>query len=159
MTLSGTTLQYRYASGGEYLRAVATAATTDWLSLYDRYKLGTLSHAVTMSLIHPSWYIHKTPQDKICGQRSHGTRVLRSDTQCGSSLLWGYECPYGFAEHADHLFPYSAGGTTDSRNLILLCQTHNRMKNDDIHVYTWEQPVANWVHDAIRQIKATTFTF
>jgi hypothetical protein len=130
---------------------------TDWLELHARFKVGSLNTTEMLAMIHPDHYADRVNQELICGPRVFSAEVVRKGGSCASLQLWGYECPLGVANDADHLFPYSCGGPTDPRNLVLLCRTHNRMKNDDVHVFPWEQAMPTWVADVVERIRATAF--
>lgn len=146
-------LAARFDSAGQYLRALHRMRRATWLDAYAIYRGGHLTAPEAYSLVHPSWYSHVIKQDIICGPRIFSREISRSASRCGSRLLWGYDCPCGNSAHADHLFPYSYGGVTDARNLVLLCETHNRLKHEDIHIYPWERGLATWVEEAIERIR------
>ena len=146
------TCTQRHGMGGDYLGAVFGPARQDWPRGYRLYKRGQLSAPLALALAHPSYYSEHVSQELICGARAFSPRVFRKEELCASSLLWGYSCTCAVDRHADHLFPYSCGGPTDARNLVILCSVHNRMKNDDIHVFPWERPAPSWLDELLDRI-------
>jgi hypothetical protein len=74
---------------------------------------------------------------------------------CESPRLWGYDCPFADApKAADHLFPKSLGGPTDTANRLTLCQWHNTAKSMDVHIFPWEEGVPDWVPSLLRTLAA-----
>lgn len=108
-----------------------------------------------LCLIHPEWY---NPQIKISGQYDpRGPRNFTTQPsgfqECQSNQVWGYMCMLEKESIvADHLYPYAAGGATDSRNLVWLCGWHNRVKSSDIHLVDWDGIDLTWIDDLLTRI-------
>lgn len=93
--------------------------------------------------------------------RSQITIEREKKGRCRIDLLIGMECPFNeFPSirgdlQGDHLWPYSLGGPSNSRNdravnRILLCPNCNRSKSSGIIMYNWKIPP--WLENRLREI-------
>jgi hypothetical protein len=126
---------------------------SDWESNYAQARQSN-DLALKLCLIHPDWF---DPDNKV-GEDPRGPRAFRvnfpNGQQCQSSVIWGYLCNFSDSDLvADHLYPYSAGGSTDSRNLVWLCRWHNSVKSSDIHLIDWDSVDSGWVDDLLGRIE------
>ena len=103
--------------------------------------------ALKLCLVHPEWY---SPSAALGQPDPRGPRAFAIrppvGQRCQSSYIWGYECSIpSVRPSADHLFPYEAGGLTDARNLVWLCEWHNRVKSNDVHLLPWDLMDIGWL--------------
>jgi len=93
--------------------------------------------------------------------RSQITTEREKKGRCRIDMLIGLECPFNrFPSirgdlQGDHLWPYSLGGPSNSRNdrgvnRILLCPNCNRSKSSGITMYDWKVPP--WLKGRLRTI-------
>jgi len=144
-------IESRIAIGAKILEQMAEIRE-DWELMREAAReRGDL--ALKVSLIHPDWY----QSEVIIGRDPRGSRFFSTNPPggqtCQSAAIWGYTCQlYDHDLVADHLFPYSAGGATDSRNLVWLCRWHNSIKSSDIHLVDWDSVDCTWVDDLLDRI-------
>jgi hypothetical protein len=110
--------------------------------------------ALQLCLIHPEWY---SPLMSMGRPDPRGPRGFATappvGQRCQSSYIWGYECKIASSRPvADHLYPFEAGGPSDARNLVWLCEWHNRVKSNDIHLLPWEEMDLTWVAEVLDRI-------
>jgi hypothetical protein len=143
----------RVAIASEYVRELAECDWRDWDQRYAAFVTQKSSTAEAMLLVHPGWMPPTVDAVKMRHGPSFG--AARADREpCQSAVLWGYECPFeGDVVHADHYFPYWAGGVTHSTNRLVLCDRHNRWKCGDIHLWAWEQPLPDWARIQIERVR------
>jgi hypothetical protein len=143
----------RFAIAEEYLLAVE-APGLDWHDDYRLLLAQQLPFPRAMALAHPSWFPGGLDRRIIQGKASFDPPRRSSSDVCRSQVLWGYNCPFtGRAFHADHLFPYSAGGPTEGSNYLLLCEVHNRFKSGDIHLFPWELGEPGWLRPMLSRMR------
>ena len=148
-------LLVRVGAAVEYLAALEEFMNAEWNSVYVRLINGQLSIPQKLAAINPMLYDGIIQQHEICGLRTYSSSVMSAGQSCMSWKMWGYKCPFHSPVlEADHLFPYSLGGPTDPRNLVLLCKYHNRVKAADIHLYPWEGGCSPWVVEMAERIKS-----
>ena len=109
-----------------------------------------------LCLIHPDWY---SPSISVGKPDPRGPRAFSTPApvgqHCQSSHIWGYVCAIPSSRMvADHLYPYEAGGPTDARNLVWLCEWHNQVKSNDIHLWPWDSVDLSWIADVLDRIAA-----
>ena len=112
--------------------------------------------SLALCLAHPEWY---SPSVRLGHADPRGPRAFSNSPpagqRCQSAYIWGYDCSIPPARpSADHLFPYEAGGPTDARNLVWLCEWHNRVKSNDIHMLPWETMDLEWLPSLLDRIGA-----
>jgi hypothetical protein len=144
-------LDSRVAFGAKILKPGAEMGT-DWERNRER-ALESDELALKLCLIHPDWF---EPEIKI-GDDPRGRRAFSTippvGQVCQSNAVWGYDCSIDDGMLvADHLYPFSAGGPTESRNLVWLCKWHNSVKSSDIHLVDWEAVDCRWVDDLIIRV-------
>jgi hypothetical protein len=136
----------------EYLAALKELEDCDWGHEYALHKGGNKSLVEAMALIHPSHYEGRILADDVRGDRTFPPLRSSAGVRCGADVVWGYSCAetQGFA--ADHLFPYSLGGPTESTNRVTLCTFHNQLKGNDVHAYPWERGTPGWLDALLDRI-------
>lgn len=144
-------LATNFVSAHEYLRWLSRAQEP-WEELYAAYlRVPTLS--VAAGLVHPMWYAEDgrvAPEDPRGPRRFPETN---DSLPCRAVRIWGYECDLESQRtQRDHVFPFSAGGPTEARNLIPLCRWHNQVKGSDVHVFPWTEGIPAWMHDHLKRI-------
>lgn len=96
-----------------------------------------ISLLVTVGKRISGFNVQTDPQRAFDGsQRSEARR--RCGNRCEhKSPLW-FRCD-GNADQADHVYPWSKGGSTSLGNCQMLCARHNRSKSDRVPgpVYIW----------------------
>lgn len=137
-----------------YLSELRDTLRCDWLESFEK---ATTVHR-KLALLHPGHLVHMglstSTINSISGKRNFPPR--RVERKCNSMLIWGYECDSKEDLQQDHLFPYSLGGATDSRNRIFLCRLHNQIKGSDIHFYPWEDVsgyTEYWLDSKLKKIR------
>ncbi len=147
-------LTERWRNAQDYLHRLDSLQATGWSRLYAGHRTNQLDHVGQMLLIHPIWRPDAITAEAIQGPRAFYAPPSNAGGRCNAELLWGYKCPLLATRtfHADHVFPYWAGGSTIGSNRLLLCDVHNRMKGGDLHIYPWELPTPDWVYDQISRL-------
>lgn len=143
-------LEARVVLARRYLAALSLPPGLQWKSRTENAVAEHHGAPETYALLHPQYFRDDAAlRVRLQGRRSFGARDL--DTLrgygCLSVRVWGYQCDLaiGHPLHADHVFPYSLGGSTASSNLLPLCSYHNQVKAHDIHLYPhWLNP-PEWV--------------
>jgi len=112
-----------------------------------------------LAIIYPNypWRISLQIHEDIRGERTFRKNTLPTQRQiCEIHLAWGYQCPNQSPEkiHYDHFWPYGLGGSTDSDNLIGLCDRHNQLKGIDYHWYPFETTtqIPTWIKNQLDSI-------
>ena len=110
--------------------------------------------ALQLCLAHPEWY---SPDVSIGQPDPRGPRGFQTNPPigqgCQSERIWGYSCQLGSTKLvADHLYPYGAGGPSDARNLVWLCEWHNRVKSADIHLLPWDSMDLSWLPEVLARV-------
>lgn len=87
-----------------------------------------------LSLIHPDYCLDNNGQ-KISHESYRRKKFNHDPTdRCEiNKLVEGVKCPYQsefHKSHADHLWPYSLGGLTETGNKLSLCGVCNRAKSN-----------------------------
>lgn len=124
------------------------AANRAWRENYDAgFQEESPLHAYV--LLHPSWFPPHVRQATVQFGRSFGQLDLSSRDACQADVFWGVQCSRRDSMEADHAFPYALGGSTEGRNMVLLCKMHNRLKAGDVHLYDWPITTPVWVKDAL----------
>lgn len=143
----------RWKAAREYLLQLAQASETHWESAHASWAAGGLGLPAAMVLVHPMWLPPGIPQGLAQGTSSFGGPGLAAD-ECMAPLLWGYECPFqGQVMHADHVWPYWAGGPTVGANRLPLCRVHNGMKSGDVHLFPWERGAPPWLEAQLTRMR------
>ena len=150
MKILTTRLQMSYS----YLVALDNNLQRDWNELYEMHLQGDMSLVDSMTLIHPDFYKHAGYSNRIRGNRKFPKEHGMTGIHCSANAIWGYACPLKSFESivADHLFPYSLGGPTNSDNKLYLCRLHNELKGNDIHMYPWERGEPRWLDGLLLRI-------
>jgi hypothetical protein len=148
-------LELRHRSVVSYADALATALSEGWTNSYARWlgqnQVDSMTSPESMVLLHPWHYEGVRGTSDPRGNRRFGAEVGQR-LRCDAPTFWGMECAFGYPPVADHVFPYSLGGPTVGGNRAVLCQIHNQMKSNDLHVFPWERPTPAWVPDTIERI-------
>ena len=135
-----------------YLAALTKYRHCDWTTTHAVFKRGEMTLAEAFALAHPEHYSGHILEVRVRGPRTFPPLPTAVEAECGSRLIWGYECslPGGFA--ADHIFPWSLGGPTDPTNRVTLCTTHNQLKGSDVHAYPWERGRPTWLEPLLDRV-------
>ena len=146
-------LRSRTSTAASYLSILARITDSSWEDSYSQYCDNRLSVPHSLALAHPRFYEDLCGSDAVRSVRNFVERASSRLIGCESDRLWQYKCPYVTCElEADHLFPYSYGGPTDSRNRIWLCREHNAFKGLDVHLFPWEVQPVPWLTDVLRRV-------
>jgi hypothetical protein len=154
---ASTLISLRINEGEQYLLALEKLENTRWVDGYASYKKGELSLAEKFALIHPRYY---EEDENLCGMSVRGSMtfdldVSRHQLSCDAVKVWMQPCRLSRNEavHGDHFFPRSLGGPTVAENRISLCSLHNKLKTNDVHLYSWELGEPSWLPDVIERIR------
>jgi 5-methylcytosine-specific restriction endonuclease McrA len=140
----------RISFAQSYFRALESFARLDSLSKVLRGSLA-LDVPQKYALLHPDLYRDLVRLEDVIGPRSFSVSAMGASCMCDQ--LWGYRCEFADRPmHQDHMFPYALGGSTDSDNLLTLCDIHNLAKGHDIHIYPWPNKAPRWVEEAILRL-------
>lgn len=150
----GEVLELRFEMARQYLRMIS-GEPFNWDELVQSYRSGALDLPTTMCLVHPRW-IRAGAQEAVQGLPRYMPYRGGRPGICQAELLWGHRCevPASSGMHADHVFPYWAGGPTSAGNRLTLCGLHNLLKAGDVHLFPWERGVPAWVDGAIGRVGA-----
>ncbi len=146
--------QYRVKCGESYFNELDKVLSHDWIDSYSVDR----SIFTKLALIHPE-NLHALDLTEQQLLEINGPRNFKKSTfhrECQSDLIWGYKCLSTECLQQDHLFPYSLGGATNTKNRIFLCKNHNSIKGHDIHLYPWEffdRYTDTWLHKKIELIR------
>jgi hypothetical protein len=146
---------YRIESARQYVSALHTSFTFEWLDQYYQYQRGCLSTERAMALLHPGHYqAYFSGSEDPRGKRTFPSAEFHD--ACQAQLVWRYPCPLTDQEPkvSDHIFPWSLGGPTVAQNRVMLCRWHNEVKAGDVHLFPWEEGVPRWVNRLIDRIAA-----
>ena len=133
------------------LRAGAEALNTKWFEVLPPNKpLDWTSEELPalLALIHPDYCIDNNGQ-KIVHDNYKRKKFNHDPTdrcQIGK-LVEGVKCPYQSEfqkSHADHLWPYSLGGLTESGNKLSLCDVCNRAKSNSPFLFPGDD-IPRWL--------------
>jgi hypothetical protein len=140
-----------FASAHEYLRWLSRAQEP-WETLYAAY-LTDPTLTVAAGLVHPMWY---AADEGVAPGDPRGPRRfpdVNDAASCRAVRIWAYDCDLELGgTQRDHVFPFSAGGPTEARNLIHLCPWHNQVKGSDVHVFPWTEGIPPWMDDHLKRI-------
>ncbi len=150
------TVTLRISTAHSYLSYLANWGSKTWFDQYSEYKANKLSWTNAMVLIHPMHYENHRDAGSVRGAREFSKEPSYSQLTCYAHLVWGYNCDLRLSTNigiqADHAFPYSLGGPTNSDNKLYLCDLHNRYKAHDVHLYTWEFGEPSWLKATIDRV-------
>lgn len=140
--------------GQKYVSSLYRISVSDWQQYYSQYLQNELGLAESMALIHPDHYKHVSTANQIRGDRTFPKEQGMTSIKCSADVIWGYSCSIELTSgiYADHLFPYSLGGPTVSNNKLYLCEFHNQVKGNDIHIYPWEEGEPEWLKGLLFRI-------
>lgn len=140
--------------GQKYVSSLYRISVSDWQQYYSQYLQGILGLTESMALIHPRHYEQVSITNQIRGNRAFPKEKGMINIKCSADVIWGYSCSIELAGgmYADHLFPYSLGGPTISNNKLYLCELHNQLKGNDIHIYPWEEGEPDWLKGLLFRI-------
>lgn len=140
--------------GQRYVSFLSRVSISNWQQYYGQYHQNKLDLAESMALIHPRHYEHMRTTNQIRGDRAFPKEQGMTSIGCSADVIWGYSCSIELTTVvcADHLFPYSLGGPTVSNNKLYLCEFHNQLKGNDIHIYPWERGEPEWLKDLLLRI-------
>lgn len=150
-------LRERVECGERYLAALQLEGLAAWHERVRSALRGETPGPETYALLHPQW---AETWGRPLAEDLRGSRAfpadLRWDGGCQSHRIWGYKCPIVLPRHfaKDHHFPYSGGGVSSVSNLLWLCDRHNGVKTDDVHLYGDWHVVKPWVLRQLRKAEA-----
>ncbi len=140
----------RVALARRYFSALSIAPGTEWRGAAENALVNRVAEPKTLALLHPQYLGYdKGLQVKLQGKPFFPAVDLEGlrGYGCLAVRIWGYKCDLliGTDLNADHVFPWSLGGSTSSTNLLPLCRYHNQVKTNDVHLYpNWSDP-PDWV--------------
>lgn len=150
-------IEHRFQCAQQYLDSLELSLQINWLEQYELYRKRQLSLPSAFALVHPWHYedLTSTEVASVRGNRRFSKEVSMKSILCSSEIIWGYKCCRRLREkvQADHLFPYSLGGSTVASNKIYLCKFHNQMKSNDIHLFPWERGEPEWLSICLQVIE------
>lgn len=149
-------LSMRILMGREYIISIDSSQSIDWETQYLLYRQNALSLPESLALLYPIHYESKNNSQSIRGPRGFPGERSLSSMKCQANDIWGYPCPLDstrISVVADHVFPYSLGGPTNSDNKTYLCEFHNQLKGNDIHFFPWEKGEPTWLKTTLNRIQ------